>query len=129
MSLREAKTPQCGNCSNKLYTVNIRREKIGFICPQCDYYFIKNPTKSLEKIVKKIKEEKKPVFRQRIYTICSECRKSEFVKCRKNTKRPFKNCGYGPNTYVCWCKNSIHKKEPGWSQDKPKIWNTNYNKS
>lgn len=125
--MREVKTPLCKSCANKLYTVNIRREKIGFICPQCDYYFIKNPTQKLEKIVKKIKEDKKPVFRQRIHTICSECRKSEFVKCQKNTKKSFKNQGFGENTYVCWCENPIHKKEIAWSQNVPKIWMTNYN--
>lgn len=127
ISLRKTKTPKCESCSNKLYTVNIRREKIGFICPQCDYHFIKNHTQKFKEIVKKIKDDKKPVFKQRIHTICSKCRKSEFVLCRKNTKKPFKNCGFGENTYVCWCENPIHKKEPAWSQNVPKIWITNYN--
>jgi len=128
MGLNKVKTPQCESCSNKLYTINIRREKIGFICPQCDYYFIKNPTQNFERIVKKIKEDKKPVFKQRVHTVCSKCRKSEFVKCRKNTKRPFKNCGFGPTMRVCWCENPIHKEEPAWGQNVPKIRIINYNK-
>jgi len=128
IDLKKVKTPQCENCSNKLYIVNIRREKIGYICPQCDYYIFKKPTKILDSIVKRIKEDKKPVFKQRIYTICSKCRKSEFVKCKKNTKRPFKKQAFGPNTYVGWCENPIHKKEPAWSQNVPKIRIVNYPK-
>ncbi len=126
--MKEAKTPQCKSCSNKLYTVNIRREKIGFICPQCDYYFIKHRTKKFEKIVERIKEDKKPIFKNRIHTVCTECRKAEFIKCRKNTKRPFKNQAFGPTSYVCWCENPIHKKEPAWAQNVPKIWITNYSR-
>ena len=122
----KAKTPQCKSCLNKLYVVNIRRKKIGFICPQCDYFFIKDPTKNLKKLKQKIEDEKKPIFKQRIYTICGKCRKSEFVKCRKNTKKPFKKQAFGDNTWVCWCENPIHKKEPVWSQNVPKIWITNY---
>ena len=124
--MKGIKTPLCDNCKNKLYVINIRRKNIGLICPQCDYFIVKKPTKVLDKIVKKIKEDKKPTFKQRIYTMCGKCRKTKFVKCKKNTKRPFKGCGFGPTTYVCWCENPIHKKEPAWSQDRPRIWITNY---
>jgi len=119
------KTPLCSNCDNKLYVVNIRREAIGYICPQCDYHFIKDPTKVLEELAKRILEIKKPEFKKRLDTICPVCRKSKFVKCRKNTERIFKGCGFGPTTYVCWCENK-HKKEPVWTQDYPKIQIVSY---
>ena len=116
------KTPSCTNCGNKLYVVNIRRENIGYICPDCDSYIIKQPTKYFNKLQKKIQKLKtdKPTFKQKSYTICEKCGKSEYVKCKKNTKRPYKGRGFGPNTWVCWCENPKHKEDP-WTQNRPKI--------
>ena len=128
------KTTLCSNCDNKLYVVNIRREAIGYICPQCDYYFIKEPTKVLEKLAKRISEIKKPEFKKRLDTVCPICRKSKYVKCQKNTKRVFKKAGFravgfGPTTWACWCGNPTHKKDEkgtSWSQDHPKIRMVSY---
>ncbi len=122
------KTPQCVSCNNKLYVINIRREAIGYICPQCDEHIIKHPTKFFEKLANRIKETKKPLFKKRLVTICPICRKSKFVKCRKNTKRVFKKAGFravgfGPNTWASWCENPTHKKDEygtSWGQNHPK---------
>ena len=105
-----------------MYVINIRREPIGYICPRCHYNFIKFPTKALIDIRDKIEllENKRPTFKQKIYTACDKCGKTEFVECRKNTKKPFKNQAFGDNTWVCWCVNPIHK-ESAWSQSVPKI--------
>ena len=127
--MRKIKAPLCENCQNKLYVVNIRRDAIGYICPDCDYHFIKYPAKQLAMLRNKIKElkENKPTFKQRVYTICEKCRETKFIKCRKNTKKPFKGCGFGPNTWVCWCTNPKHK-EHAWSQNVPKIVTVPYYK-
>jgi len=122
--LKGIKTPLCDNCTNKLYAVNIRREKIGYICPDCDYVFIKKPTKILETLRKKIIElkEENPTFKQKIYSVCGVCKLSKFVKCRYNPTKPYKGHGFGETTWVCWCENPKHKEEPGWTQDHDKIW-------
>ena len=135
MKKRE-KTPLCNICQQKLFAVSIIRQRIGFICPRCDFALIKDPTKVLEKLKVKVNTKlaehsisgKKPIFTRRIHTRCSKCLSAEYIQCRKSRTKSFKGQAFGLISWTCWCTNPKHK-EYAWSQNVPKIHNVRFDTS
>ena len=120
------KTPECSICHMKMYVVENRRNTLGYMCPQCDFPVIKNPSNYLkklrEKTIHKLNQKSisgsKPKFGfRRSITSCSQCFQSKYVECIKvrQTKKRDKE-GLTPS-WKCRCT----KCKISWSQNTPKI--------
>ncbi len=120
------KIPECQFCHYKMYAIENRRKRIGYLCPNCHFVYIQHPTdywKELRnrrsaKINQLSMSGGKPKFgSSRVVAKCSNCHMSKHVICRKirQTKKRIK-LGMSPS-WKCECT----KCKISWVQNWPKI--------